>query len=775
MIPVSLSRKHDFAQSGRITWVILIEDCRISNSYDTYFRTAAVGTWHTRPSTSVGSNSRIPLGGIDEIAFSVDPNAEGGIAETAKASFRLDFGTGLVYESFISTYNIDGKTVSFWIHAPEDDDTTFWSDAEKVWEGVIVETGLDGGLLKVECEGREVFYHKQIPTNLFKRKDTTAFDEYAVPEALNGTPIPMVFGAVKHCQGYVVADTHDTGTVDAGRKAKFCDVVTSHAIESMANIKFGAPGLVEANGGYAKVYEPGTGYTLLTSAGEMYFDDLIDIDDTDPTIQVEFEVWPRSWIAHGARMTGVTGNINAIDGDLATYCSIPAATDPTTDAGRNWFGKIPELGISGTILGGSMSGANIWALFKLTTTTGYTFVSTARWEGWGITYNRGINNGVFTPNAPTYGRGWASNNANSAAIDNTDPDSASRYSYQMNDNVFGYGDWDTYKQLATLSNGYISVGNYTYGTGSGATGTMNLYAVGLLVRAEVPYPDDDLYAEMEGYQDDGSAHYTGVAYRLIENPADLIAFIWCRLTDCWYLDYAANDLLTSRAARSGWKLGRQILERKSTKEYLDEIAKTAFMWTWIDRDGDVRMFPLTPKSGYEDFYTIRPDDVVGNIEAAYQQESQNVQTDFVVKYKWNPVADDYDGMLFCNADESSPELGSTYEDLCQAAKDTYCGGREREADDIELPWVEDDDTALAYAQAVIARRTTRPWIVEWISDLGRLFWLEPGDVIEFYDSPLWSGFMPSAARTKQYRITGVTFVPEAGQVRFVATEVLSNG
>lgn len=188
----------------------------------------------------------------------------------------------------------------------------------------------------------------------------------------------------------------------------------------------------------------------------------------------------------------------------------------------------------------------------------------------------------------------------------------------------------------------------------------------------------------------------------------------------------------------------------------------------------MRLFPLTPSVSGEPEHVITPEETVGGVDAAYRYDNAHVQTSFTFKYGWNPVADDYDGLIKCSSSESHPDLGSTYEDLCSDAKSYYTGGQERELDDVELSWIEDHDTAVAYAKAIINRRTRRPWIVEFTADIGSLFFLELGDPFRFSKSEAWDTYMPAAARDLEYRVTRVSLSPSSGQLQIVGTEVFSD-
>ena len=86
-------------------------------------------------------------------------------------------------------------------------------------------------------------------------------------------------------------------------------------------------------------------------------------------------------------------------------------------------------------------------------------------------------------------------------------------------------------------------------------------------------------------------------------------------------------------------------------------------------------------------------------------------TDFVIKYKYNPMRDEYDKAIVCSTTGSSAGLGATYEDLCTWA--SYDNGGHEQKKTFELAWVRDDSTALEAAKKLVEYHTSRRWWIKF--------------------------------------------------------------
>lgn len=118
-------------------------------------------------------------------------------------------------------------------------------------------------------------------------------------------------------------------------------------------------------------------------------------------------------------------------------------------------------------------------------------------------------------------------------------------------------------------------------------------------------------------------------------------------------DIELGNLLSTRV---NWTSGRQVDERKSSKEYLQEIAKQCFIGIYPTRDG---------KRGFKAFRSdktfssvVHASDtgtiVAGSISKFEKSDINQVYNDFEIKYDFNPASKEFEQSIYIhNADQSA--------------------------------------------------------------------------------------------------------------------------
>jgi hypothetical protein len=165
----------------------------------------------------------------------------------------------------------------------------------------------------------------------------------------------------------------------------------------------------------------------------------------------------------------------------------------------------------------------------------------------------------------------------------------------------------------------------------------------------------------------------------ILSPVDAIEYLIRKRDDKpEAVDTESFDVARGEAHPSWSLIGSQIIEQKNTKEYIEELARHAFMGITPARNGKRRIKLL--HSYGEPVMIFGPDNVLdGSVESALVTDMDRIYTGVEIKYDWNPETDDYRKILFVRStdkyidDNSFP--GSTEPDDDGILKWTkYVGG-----------------------------------------------------------------------------------------------------
>lgn len=117
-------------------------------------------------------------------------------------------------------------------------------------------------------------------------------------------------------------------------------------------------------------------------------------------------------------------------------------------------------------------------------------------------------------------------------------------------------------------------------------------------------------------------------------------------------DITYNNLLASRFT---WKAGRQIIDRKNSKEYLTELARQSFVGIYPTREG---YRGLKAFRDDDDFSSVTHDDsiiIAGSITRWEDSDINQVYNDFEIKYDYNTAGDRFEQTIFIHkADGTFP-------------------------------------------------------------------------------------------------------------------------
>jgi len=716
------------------------------------YRIFTTGTiaWTTRAALLADSNlhedrlNRKSIAAIVEKLSGAD-RAPGGLASVDSIKVSLDNTDGGISgrtpDAAFDGVNFEGRKV--WLSLTFDDVTS--SAASLVlFTGQVNDVKIAGGSVTLEIEGRREVFDAELPPNIFE--NVTADVIYA--ESTLGKSIPLVFGAHDMAPGFLVSDTKDTGAADAGRIVKFADVSGAHDIDSVDNFRYGDSGLSQATGGFADIRDSAgkSPYTVDASEGEVYFDDL-QVEKLYLAVTIGFS----SWLAHAVNC--VTSDIeNTLDDDTDNYSEVVVVDNPAVS--HLWRYKVPYMTTSATI-------EEIHVSYKVAA-AGMVYDNSPpyRYIGWNWAIHPDPDDSAFGDSCDNYGLGMKYNNgATISAIEQL--------------SAHGGAIWGDYNSLAEISNYFLSAG-LSVSTTNAADGdaTFAVYGVYLFCYCYIDIPDRGYYAEINGYEDDGSGTYTGSASSLIENPLHLLAFISAAFNPAISAagDIETADLQTAATAfRSGWKFARSLTDQKDWKDYAKGLCKEALSWAWINAAGKLTAQPWDATDTVD--MTIDPSMIAkGELDGFGTSRLEEVVTDFTIKYKLNTVRDEFDKVVLCNSATSSVGLGATYESLCEWA--AYDNGGYEKAKTWELDWVRDEATAIEVAKKIVAYYTRRRRWIKFTGDLP-LIVLERADRVNLDPTAHgWANEYDLGLLGAKYRVTEKRIRPDTDTVTIKAVEVI---
>ena len=710
-------------------------------------------------------SNRLASKSISGVKFSINPDSRGGIAQTGAMKFKI--ANHDLYEDQLEQSSIyyDGKEVSLWLS--NGGDTNYGNDI-CVYTGTITEIDITDDWIDFRTETFERSFSVQIPLQTYQTDDPGGdWEDDQILRNIEGKAIPMVFGEVDMCEGYTIGDSYDTGSVDAGRVVQFCDSGWSSArpIDSLEDVCFGSSGLVDASGGIAEI-DTASGRSPWTSildsgdpTGRVYFD-----DELPENLWLKVLIDLRSPCSHKTGQTGVTDQELGINNKNTDYAYVPGSPYQYC---RNAVYRIPPIDLSATVNSatGDGSALEIYFVGKIIPEVGGNWtvdfnVAPYDFLAWGVGISAGVF-GEFGYFHPAYLNGSDSD------IDNWwTATSWEMYPIRQRD-ALGSITVTYYDDLTKLSNGWVTVGTLSNDSGQ-TTGYIHVYHSALYVKCRIPWPNTGILAHVKGYQDTSSSSY-GVGAAVIENPAHLAGWMWQMLSPAGSTRVNTSEHRdVGDDERTGWKFGRQLMDRDDIENVVDGLCGEALLWQWWDRYGKARIFANTDPGPGSTHSLLKRDVIGGKLTRRKRAPAKNIVTDFTMRYHRNPITNDYDRALFCNAGASSAGIGSTYEDMCADAEERYTSDIAR-VGEYEFDWVRDDDTAIEVFKVLIEMLTKLRWEIEFEGDLPMIVW-EMGDAFRF-DPADWSDLALSV-RSATYRISSVRPDPESHKFVFKAMEVV---
>lgn len=322
-----------------------------------------------------------------------------------------------------------------------------------------------------------------------------------------------------------------------------------------------------------------------------------------------------------------------------------------------------------------------------------------------------------------------------------------------------------------IGNGYADHATTASGTLSGAstaTSTAKYYTVRFTVTVTTPGTG---FTVSLGSTDSGATYNTAGTYTVDIQPSDGTGTLLFTPGVGGTFVGTIDDVTITEM-----KLAFQLLDRKSTRELLDDMAALSrlLLW-WVEQDrltckriDSADGFPhsATDVPGDLDIFTVTGDPVAGAFTThpifegpkIRLMDMADVKNDFVVKYKKNYATGDYGAVLTCNKDGETLDdtmlSGVTGAELVTLCDDCYDRILTVNTLEIEAWAIRDEATATALIQHLIQWFAKRRYIIEFTAGVSAIE-KELGDFINVRDDRIEDLFGTAVMNIKKWMCTQI--------------------
>jgi hypothetical protein len=244
-----------------------------------------------------------------------------------------------------------------------------------------------------------------------------------------------------------------------------------------------------------------------------------------------------------------------------------------------------------------------------------------------------------------------------------------------------------------------------------------------------------------------------------------------------FTDLSANvDLANVRELiwdenRHDWLTAKAISDEVTVLDEMDRLAYNVQLWGWWGEDGKFRLTPWNTPPLPADIFTLEYEHVKnGRLTEFGWSRIEDLATDITVKYKYNPMRNEYDKKLYANKTGESWELTGTnvFRDLCKWG--SYNAGNYERTETVELDWIRDDTTAVYAAENLMRYHCQRRRIIVFETDLTMIA-LQIGDPLRLSQISDWPEQYPNDLRIAVFRITKKRVRVKSFTIEYTATQV----
>lgn len=278
----------------------------------------------------------------------------------------------------------------------------------------------------------------------------------------------------------------------------------------------------------------------------------------------------------------------------------------------------------------------------------------------------------------------------------------------------------------------------------------------------------DFYADLAGYDDDGSGTYTGSANAVIENPADVLHFLLAELLA--QSGFNTTSFSGARSDLGSYVIAGQALDPRSARDVLDDVARQGKLILYLDYNDEWAASAFTLPGSADatvarsDFVPDGEDSFEGEIQSVTQSPSSEIFNQFEILYAWNEATGQFDTSLVLDENTPGP-IG----DWLTESQSRYNVTRKMT---VEARWIRTADVAQSYGNYLIYRLADRKLVVEWQTswntvdhEIGDRVALNHPDVAAGEDTTVYAGYRagsPLATITAGYTDPDTSATIKAG-------------
>lgn len=731
---------------------------------------------------------------VDTISHGMDGRLTGGLGGTSTASARLwndvdgswlDSLAGLTYP-----WSLEGRHCRIGLikkNAP--------SIASAVWlfSGRIMDMPhAEQQEVVLRIEDDRLRTEEKLPREVF-RSGLSQFEGFRSANTTYGKPIPLVFGEVPAAEGFtvVVGWENETSLDLQGRLVVFADTTEGwQVVEEIRNLLWGDDRLVSGTyqRGYATINEAAGGahaarspYTINLPKGGFYFDDF-NQEYLHLKIDVLFSFLDR--FRDDRYSVGITGMPNFMDDDPATTVRIPAYSRGVGDfLAYNIYKGVwlpfPDFGGIEFFIDQDASGewraydygsisANDWGYFAVP----HMVADSALGAGCYWTVCWGVFSGsTYETPAGSKGPAWFDTGIIGTAWLPAGPENVSWEFERM-----GYRNNNTPGAPVGSSN-FAELSEFETRQGSGLSiffGVMldegasfpggDLHGLVVRVWGRMKFPDDGFFATVRGYEDAGYAWTSTPNGDTLESLPGILGLLLSKalnLGEPVAASFLADESTNPDGATDVY--GRQIVEQENGTDLIDSLLKNSNRFLLGSDDywpglsgGTFRVVNLRALGAA--VYTFTSLDIT---EPATPSRSplEEVYTEFELRYRYNRMRGEYDGVLIASPTETSTAVDSGLQATLLARRKQYNLPRGRRLK-LDAPWIQTEAAAALHIEFEARNRSQRRPSVRLVTTMASLA-VQQGDPVAIN-----VGLHSSWQTGKKYVVAGKTMDVVEGSIEW---------
>lgn len=732
--------------------------------------------WSTKTRTSYETR----IVDISTIRQAVDPL--GGVAEMSDFTVTLQAETPT---QFIQDNDVDNETVDVYLQYGSEDKITLVKGRLDRWELV------SGGILKLHCIANLELAGATLPLQQINETNFTLTHPFDIPVANIGQWVPVTIGVHDRALGYMVDRTPGSQRIVFNADPPAIRGLSGSAGFNAAYV------WMQQSRDFIKILTTFSGfwdgflefYTDTESSKDEGFVELSLIAYPIAIEALEIPPGAPTWVDPGY----------AIDRNLSTAAiANTLATPPGTQNAPLWAllrdMPFPE---SATVLPNA-----IYFLADCERTTGGN-IDAANGEHLQAAIDLvGLASPVTWINVIADGDADFDNLNDMDDAETDLPFDTSEYAGLIGVDFDGDGTPDTLP-VCRIGGRHFYLRYIEYQPPGGTTKIMEVREIRLRIDMRAEAESQTYFADLEGYADIVTGKYSGTAYAVIQNPADVVHMILDELLG--FSDIATADFTAARSDLGGFCIAGQVLKLQPALGVLDAIGRQGKLKIFRDANDEwnCRAFtiPGTPDVTFDqddgDFVGDSEDGTVGEIRSITQSPLDELYNQFEILYQWNEATKAFNETLTLDETTAGP-IG----DWLTESQSRYNLTRKFT---VQCDWIRIAEMALSYGNHLVYMYADRKRVVEWQAswnaadvEIGDRARLNHVDVMLAEDTTVYAGYRagsplatikagytdPDTSATikagakvqlyegrHQYEVNTIETVPMEGKIRFTGRQV----